>query len=191
MASDVEVFLEKLTELFGEENEIHKVEPSVDGGRPIFVFFYEDLPENGMLTAITYGLSESDHPDWKLGKPELVVSLDTQDKNWGLVAGFFASEYQGEKPFCYGDLFVLDSPITEESKMVGYFVFAPSFLTQEQATICLPGKTVSLVGMYPIYEEEIELYKQIGLEKFWKSEGFDMYNVNRSIIGGNDSQKRV
>lgn len=183
MASDAEIFLERLTELFGQENAIHKVEPLVDGGRPVFIFFYENLPEDGTLTAITYGLSESNHPDWKIGRPELIVSLDTEDKSWGMAAGFFASEYQGRKPFCYGDLFTLDAPISDESSMVGYFVFAPSFLTQQQATIALPNKTVHLAGMYPIYEEEIELYKKIGLEKFWKSDGFDMYDVKRRNLG--------
>lgn len=183
MVSDAEVFLEKLTELFGKENAIHKVEPLTEGGKPIFVFFYEDLPEKGTLTAITYGLSESHHPDWQHGRPELIVSLDSQDKSWGLAAGYFASEYQGKKPFCYGDLYTLDSPISDESKMVGYFIFSPSFLSQEQATIKLPGKTVHLAGMYPIYEEEIEIYKSIGLERFWKSDGFDLYDVHRKNIG--------
>lgn len=187
MASDVVVFLDKLTALFGQENAIHKVDPLADGGRPIFVFFFEDLPETGTLTAITYGLSEAQHPEWTCGRPELMVTLDTTDKSWGLAAGFFASEYQGIKPFCYGDLFTLDRPISEESEMVGYFVFAPSILTQAEAALELPGKTVHLAGMYPIYEEEIALYKTIGIERFWMSEGFDLYNVRRPNLAKQDA----
>ncbi len=183
MTSDAQLFLNKLNELFGEENAIHKVDPFVEGGNSIYVFFFADLPEKGSLTAITYGLSEANHPDWKLGRPELMVTLDTNDKSWGMAAGFFASEYQGIKPFCYGDLYTLDEPITAESEMVGYFIFAPSFLNQEQSTIKLSNKTVHLAGMYPIYEEEIELYKEIGLERFWQSDGFDLYDVHRQNIG--------
>ena len=100
-----------------------------------------------------------------------------------MAAGFFASEYQGIRPFCYGDLYTLDSPISDESEMVGYFIFAPSFLDKDQSTIKLPSKTIHLAGMYPIYEEEIEIYKKIGLKEFWYSEGFDLYNVHRPNIG--------
>ena len=183
MTTDAQIYLSKLNELFGKENAIHRAEPLVEDGKPIFVFFFEDLPEEGSLTAITYGLSESNHPDWQLSRPELMVSLDTTDKRWGLAAGFFAAEYQGVKPFCYGDLFTLDEPISAESKMMGYFIFAPSFLNRQQAKIDLPSKTIHLAGMYPIYQEEIALYREIGLERFWKSDGFDLYDVHRRNLG--------
>jgi len=182
MPSEAELFLNKITGLFGVENAIHKVDPMIENGKPIYVFFYEDLPEKGKLTAITYGLSEANHPDWKFGRPELVVTLDTSDKAWGMAAGFLASQYQGEKPFRYGDLYTLDGPVSDESEMVGYLVFAPSFLNQEQAKIELSEKTIYLTGMYPVYKEEIDLYHKIGLEKFWHSDGFDMYDVHRQNI---------
>lgn len=186
MASNAEVYLDQLTELFGRENAIEKVEPLVRGGRPIFVFYFEDLPEDGTLTAVTYGLSEARHSDWKYGRPELIVSLDTEDRAWGSAAGFFASSFQGIRSFCYGDLFTLDEPIADDSAMVGYFLFAPSFLDQEQATISLPDYDVHLAGMYPIYREEIELYRRIGLKRFWHADGFDMYDVNRPNLAIDD-----
>ena len=39
MTHDAQLYLDKLTELFGEEDAIHKIEPLADGGKPIFIFF--------------------------------------------------------------------------------------------------------------------------------------------------------
>lgn len=180
--TDAEAFIEALTGKFGREDYILRVDPS-KGGRPIFVFYFENLPEEGTLTAVTYGLSAGDHPDWRLSKPELIVSLDTADRAWGHAAGFFAAEYRGEKRFRYGDVFTTDAPISDESEMRGYFVFAPSFLRPEEQRLELPGGPVTLTGLYPIYREEVPLLREIGLEAFWHSDGFDLYDVNRPNLG--------
>jgi hypothetical protein len=183
MTHDAQLYLDKLTELFGKKDAIHKIEPLVDGGKPIFVFFYENLPEPGCMSAITYGLSESNHQDWLLSRPEIIITLESFDKSWGLAAAFFASSFQGIKPFSYGDLFTLDEPISSESDMMGFFVFAPAFLNQEQSTIQLSTKKISLKGMYPLYKEEVDLFHQIGLETFWKSnDDFDIYNTKRKNL---------
>ena len=66
--------------------------------------------------------------------------------------------------------------------MCGFFVFAPSFLEPDQAVLQLPNYKIFLKGMYPIYKEEVAVYDEIGLEKFWHHDNFDMYNVNRKQI---------
>ena len=111
-----------------------------------------------------------------------MVTLDTQDELWGLAAAYFVAHLRGKATFCYGDTYTLKEPISKESEMLGYFVFAPSFLKKGDYTIVLPEQTIFLTGMYPLYKEEVELFRKIGLEKFWHSEGFDMYNVNRKNI---------
>jgi hypothetical protein len=110
------------------------------------------------------------------------VSLDTQDPSWGLGIGYFASAFFDEKRFSFGDIFKIDDPISDESTMNAFLVFAPSFLDQNQAKFELPDRTIFLTGMYPIYDEEIELYDRIGLEEFWHSDGFDIYNPLRKRI---------
>lgn len=169
-----------LEERFGTINDVAEVQS--EGKSKIQIFYFEDLPEEGTLTAVTCGLSNADHPDWIRGKPELIVSLDTNDKSWGLAAGYFASAFFNQKRFSYGDLFKLDDPISSENEMNAYFVFAPSFLDQEQATFQLPDRVIHLAGMYPLYDSEIETYHKIGLKAFWHSEGFDLYNPGRSQI---------
>ncbi|MEQ8634354.1 suppressor of fused domain protein [Gimesia maris] len=179
-------WVEALESRFGSIDSILKVQANDD--QPlIHVFYFEDLPEEGTLTAVTCGLSNASHTDWKQGKPELIVSLDTSDKSWGFAAGYFASAYFNEKRFSYGDVFLIDNPISEESAMSAYLVFAPSFLNQEQATFELPDRTIYLAGMYPLFASEIDLYNKIGLKEFWHSEGFDMYNPKRTPVAGSDN----
>jgi len=173
-------WLEALEERFGQVDEIREMQS--DGKPKISIFYFYDLPEKGTLTAITCGLSNSNYPDWKFGKPELIVSLDTEDPSWGLGIGYFASAFFDEKRFSYGDVFKIDDPISDESPMNAFLVFAPSFLDKEQAKFELPDRTIFLAGMYPIYNEEIDLYNHIGLEGFWHSDGFDMYNPRRNKI---------
>ncbi|WP_417390911.1 suppressor of fused domain protein [Gimesia sp.] len=172
-----------LEERFGEINEMAEVQSEAHL-TTIKIFYFEDLPEEGTLTAVTCGLSNASHPDWKHGKPELIVSLHTSDKSWGFAAGYFASAYFNEKRFSYGDVFLIDDPISQESEMSAYLVFAPSFLNQEESTFELPDRTIHLAGMYPLFASEIDLYDRIGLKEFWHSEGFDMYNSKRAPISG-------
>jgi len=169
-----------LEERFGSIDDVAEVQS--EGKPKIQIFYFEDLPEEGTLTAVTCGLSNAAHPNWEAGKPELIVSLDTNEKSWGFAAGYLASAFYNEKAFSYGDLFKLDDPISDENEMNAFFVFAPSFLDQEQATFQLPDRTIHLAGMYPIYDEEIEIYNKIGLKAFWHSEGFDLYNPRRNKI---------
>ena len=179
--NNAEIYLNYLELMFGKADVIRRMEAK-DCGPAIHIFYYHDLPEKGMLTAITYGLSIGDHPDWVNGKCELMVSLNTKDESWGMAAAFFAGQYRGEKAFNYGSLFTLDEPISPESAMSGYFVFAPSFLERHQTTLVMPDFNIFFKGLYPIYQEEIEVYYNIGLEAFWHHANFDMYNIKRPQI---------
>lgn len=174
------LWLEALEAKFGAVSEIREVQYP---DQPlIHVFYFDDLPEPGYLTAITCGLSAAKHPDWKFGAPELIVTMQSPSPSWGLAAGFFASSFFGEKRFSYGDMFKLDDPISDEGQMNAYLLFAPSFLDQEQAKFVLPDRTVILAGLYPVYDDEIAIYDRIGLQAFWHADGFEMYNPKRGRV---------
>ena len=66
--------------------------------------------------------------------------------------------------------------------MNAYLLFAPSFLDREQSTFVLPDRTIHLVGMYPIYDDEIAIYDRVGLETFWNADGFEMSNPKRGRV---------
>jgi hypothetical protein len=173
-------WLDALEEKFGSVSDVNEIQS--DGKPKIQVFYFDNLPEEGCLTAVTCGLSNASYPDWKLTKPELMVSLESNDRSWGLGIAYFASAFFNEKPFRYGDVFKVDDPISPESLMNGFLVFAPPFSTQKDFTFELSDRKISLVGMYPIYEKEIAFYDQIGLEEFWHSEGFEIYDPKRKVV---------
>ncbi|MFN8435355.1 MAG: suppressor of fused domain protein [Anaerolineales bacterium] len=173
-------WIEALEDKFGAVSEIKEFQS--DGKPKIQVFYFDDLPENGCSTAVTCGLSNANHPEWKVAKPELMVSLESRERSWGLGIAYFASAFFDEKRFRYGDVFKIDTPISPESSMNGFLVFAPPFSTQEDFTFNLSDRKICLVGMYPIYDKEIEFYDKVGLKEFWHTDGFEIYNSKRKII---------
>jgi hypothetical protein len=184
--TDSEAFLQRLTVLFGKEHVIRKIDSTTPGLPPVCCFIYHDLPEPGMTTAVTYGLSIADHPDWRYGKPELIVTVRSADESWALAAAFFAERFRGDKSFTYGSVFTLTEPICPESEMCGFVVFAPAILDERAMKLTLVTKTVNLVGMYPIYSGEAELIRQIGLETFWRLPDLNLLDVKRADISRGD-----
>jgi len=176
-----QLWLEALEARFGKVTAIKQMQCP---NKPlIYILFFADLPEQGFLTAVTCNLSAANHPDWKFGVPELIVTMESESDRWGMAAGYFASEFFGEKRFAYGDIFKIDDPISpDEGEMNAYLLFAPSFLDQEQSKFVLPDRTVYLTGMYPIYDDEIAIYDRIGLEAFWHADGFEMSNPKRGRV---------
>lgn len=172
-------WLAALESRFGEVTVVREFQSA---GKPkIYVFYFDDLPEKGYLTAITCGLSDAAHPEWKLGKPELIVTMKSKSPLWGLAAAYFASTFFAEKRFSYGDVFKVDDPISDEGAMNCYLVFAPSFLDRDTARFELPDRVIHLAGLYPIHEEEVAIYDRIGLA-FWHADGFELDNPTRACI---------
>ncbi|MEQ8477575.1 hypothetical protein [Fulvivirga sp.] len=78
---------------------IFQTEPEFFGGDKkneqsgVTSIVYSELPESGMITGLTYGLSLVEHPDWKMGRPELLISVESTDKSWAQAAGFIANNF--------------------------------------------------------------------------------------------------
>jgi hypothetical protein len=181
MPKDHEIFLSYLNETFGEEDTILQHEPA-DGGPKVSVFVYKNLPEPGMITGVTYGLSWHSHPDWKLSRPELIVSMESLDTAWPFSAAYFAGEFRGSKRFSYGDVFTMDDPIADDTEMNGFFLFAQIILDANPPHLKLNRFDISFSQLYPIYSSELPLYRGLGLEAFWKHPDFEIYNPNRKPI---------
>ncbi len=181
MPSNSELYLAHLQEIFGDEDAIHQAD-SVDGKPAVSVFVYQNVPEEGMITGVTYGLSISSDPEWKLARPELIVSVQSMDIAWPCAAADFAAYFRGKKRFIYGDVFTSDDPLAPDTRMNGFFVFAQSILPKELASVQLNDYKVHLSQLYPIYRDELAVYDRIGLEAFWKHESFDMYDITRDPI---------
>jgi hypothetical protein len=79
----VERYLAHLDRLSGGVEPLFQpIESTKPGLKRIAVMIYKDLPEPGYITGFTYGLSLGDHPDWRLGRPELCISVRSDKIDW-------------------------------------------------------------------------------------------------------------
>ena len=180
----IEKYMAHLDKIFQTEPEYYGDEAKKDGIPRVTSIIYKDIPEKGMVTGITYGLSLENHPDWKFGRPELIITVDSKDISWAKVAGYLANSLRGDCPFSYSNTINFREKISDESEMDAFLVFAPSILDKKDylnIDIGLDYK-INIAGLYPIYASEMEYIEKNGLEKFWKHPDFDMYNVNRKRI---------
>jgi hypothetical protein len=181
MPTRIERFLAHLDQLSGGiEPRFFPIAPTPEAPPEVFVIVYDDLPESGMITGITYGLSKADHPTWRFGKPELCVSLQSDDLRWPLAMGHIAAVQRGTNPFHYGCTINFGEKITPDSDMTAFTVFAPAILDRADYTGIDVGDTLPLniVGLYPIHDSEQHYIHEHGLKAFFDL-GWDPYDVER------------
>jgi hypothetical protein len=179
-AMTVERYMAHLDELTGGiEPEYLPIESDRPGPR-VFALAYRDLPEPGLLTAFTYGLSLADHPDWRVGRPELCLSVRSADLAWATAAARLVEALRGECPFSYGNTIDFGGPVSNESKMSEFVIFAPIALGREDAVGIDVGDPLPLnfMGLYPLHASERVYVDVHGLEPFWELD-WDPYDVRR------------
>ncbi|GAB3635494.1 hypothetical protein GCM10027422_10840 [Hymenobacter arcticus] len=179
----LETYREYIEKIFLQEPELYALRSIVPGYPRIATFIYYNVPENKHITGITYGLSEYDNAAWIAGRPELIISVRSSDESWGRAAGLAAARFQMDSDFAYGTILDFEHPISSDSEMQAFFLFAPSILEPVDYTeVKLDYYTVNIVGLYPIYKEEISTIQKIGLERFMKHPDYNMFSVNRKVI---------
>lgn len=180
----IEKYLEHLDKIFQVEPVFYR-EESLDPDYPGVVnIVYKDIPEKGMTTAFTYGLSLIKHEDWKFGRPELCISVESTNDSWSSVAGYLANHLRGKFAFTYGQILNFREKISDDSEMDAFLIFSPSILDKEVflgIDIGLDYK-ININGLYPIYSSEFDAYDRIGLKEFWHHPNFDLYDVKRRRI---------
>jgi hypothetical protein len=178
MKPPVEQYLEHLEQMVGIQGEYHLITETGDSPA-VWSIVYRDTPENGNLTAFTFGLSSGNHPDWRLGRPELVVNVNSNNINWGLAIGFLVKRFRGKCPFSYGNIIRFGEPICDESAISAFLIFMPTILEKNQAQVHLDDRTINIVQAYPIYEEEIKSIEQMGAQRFFMQGSIDFCDVQR------------
>src|SRR5262245_45461134 len=84
MPNDDELFLSHIEMLLGKKaDSFSRIDASEPSLPPIHAIFFHDVPEPGYTTAVTFGLSLANHPEWKVGKPELLLCVQSADEAWG------------------------------------------------------------------------------------------------------------
>jgi len=178
-------YLEHLDGIFQTEPEFYPFPSKSPGVPDVVCMVYRGIPEKGHITGVTYGLSEVPHPEWRLGRAELTISVKSIDLAWPLAVAEMANQLRGRCPFCYGDQINFGERISAESEMSAFFVFVPSILERESFLKIEVGgpQTVNIAGMYPLYDSERAVFSEMGLEKFWHHPNFNLYDVHRSPVG--------
>jgi hypothetical protein len=166
------------------EPKFYPLESTIRGAPQVVCMAYPEVPEPGHITGVTYGLSEVPHPEWRFGRPELVISVASTDVAWPLAIAEMADQLRGRCPFCYGNVIDFGAQVSDESEMSAFFVFTPSILEKSDfLDIDVGGdKPLNLAGMYPIYDSERAVFVELGLERFWHHPSFELYNVKRPKV---------
>src|SRR4051794_28747768 len=153
----IERYLAHLDSLSGGiEPQFKPVASTHPGLGPVTAIIYSDMPEPGLLTSLTYGVSSGEHSEWRHGKPELCICVRSADVTWGLAVAFIAEGLRGECPFSYGDLLNFGERIAPESGMTAFVLFAPAVLDRADFLGVDVGdaRPINIAGVYPIYESE-------------------------------------
>jgi len=85
LSSPAERYLEHLDGIFRQEPKFYKEDSLIDGLPGVTSIVYTDIPEKGYTTALTYVLSLVRHRDWKYGRPELCISVESSNLDWAQV----------------------------------------------------------------------------------------------------------
>jgi hypothetical protein len=183
MNNNADIFIQHLSLITGRsEDVIRKVDSSAPKLPPVCVLTYKNWPEPGYITGFTFGLSTVEHPDWKYGKPELMISVQSLDEQWPLAIGYMAETLRGKCPFSYGNTINFHQQISDETKLNAFLVFGPPFLNKEQSSVKLDNFMCHIAGMYPMYSSEISLYEEIGLKDFWHLPDWDPFDIHRKPL---------
>ncbi|GAB2842479.1 hypothetical protein GCM10027176_52980 [Actinoallomurus bryophytorum] len=173
------LYLDHLSDWAGREPESHLI--TADGTEPpVFAFTCPGRFGMNTISGFTYGLSLVPHPEWHLGSPELFISMDSDNSDWVLAAGYVASAWRGKERYSAGDVFDLGDPISpDESEMSVLLLFLVTDLEPEFTRIELPGGVVNLVQLYPMYESELALLQEKGAAEFLSTEDVDFHDPRR------------
>lgn len=137
-----------------------------EGQPPVHFFVYRNLPSPGKITYVTFGLCLGNHLEWRYAKPELVLTVDSDEEDWGVAAAYFVREFRGELPFHPGTLLTLDEAIAEDSTMTGFVVCGQTVFKGADASIVVGATRIQFIGLCPIYPGESALIQDEGHEAF-------------------------
>lgn len=183
--SAAEKYLEHWENIFNAEPLFYRNESLQKDIAGVSVLVFKDFPERGLVTGITYGLSLVHHPAWKNGRGELCICVESESLDWPQVAGYIANKLRGDCPFSYGNTINFGQPISDDSQMDAFLVFAPGIFENKEDYLDIDvGRDykISVAALYPIYSEEMKVIEQTGLEQFWHHPDFDMFDVKRKRI---------
>jgi hypothetical protein len=179
MNQKAEQYIAALADRYGEPASVAALESdNVDMG-VVLAILYPGYPQPELLTGFTYGLSAATHPDWKIAKPELAITVRSTEADWAYAIAYLAEWQRESNSFAPGTLFRYGKPIAPDSAMNAFLIFEPSGKDESTFAPLLSHEQISLRMAYPLYEGEVSLIQKIGIRKFMGLPEYDFFNVNR------------
>jgi hypothetical protein len=174
-------YLAAIDDLAGGNGRVYEV---TDLGEvsPVLVAAYDHVPDAGHMTAFTFGLSNAKHPEWTHGKPELMISVRSIDHAWALCMGEIVKNNRDYTLFEYGSILHFRERIIDNCPLTSFLVFVNSLLNESQQTLRLSDRKVNIGQLYPIYESEARVVRDIGVERFFWELGIDFSNLSRESV---------
>jgi hypothetical protein len=181
VSTRVERFLAHLDGLSGGvEPQFWPIESTAPGHHGVTAIGYRNMLEDGLLIGVTYGLSLTRQDSWQVGRPELSISVRSDDAAWVLAIAHLAEQLRHDCPFSYGDTINFGEPVAAGSSLDGFAVFGPLAFGPDDARVDVGDDLpIMIVGLYPTYAVEREFIAERGLEAFWELE-WDPYDVARA-----------
>lgn len=174
------LYLAHLDKLAGEGR---RLVASDDGEDPeISLVVFDGVPDDGELTAFSYGLSLYDHKEWVGGKPELIISVRSSDDAWALAMGECIRAGGAHNLFSLGLVIDFKVQISDESGMSAFLVFSNSVLNDGDEVVRLGNERITLIQLYPVHASEIPVIRKIGAEAFFFDRDIDFNNVKRNPV---------
>jgi hypothetical protein len=174
----VEQYIEHIEGICGKNGRFFRI--SEEHEPLIAVISYDDVPENGSTTAFSYGLSSVSHSEWINSSPELVISVDSVDAAWPLALGELIRNGREKCTFGYGMVLNFGQPISDESPISSFLVYACTILNENDLSVKLRDRKVHLSQIYPVHQSEIPLIKSIGPDRFVFDLRINLFDVRRT-----------
>lgn len=186
MSSRVHAYSAHIDSLVGDAEPEVFVAPSTRPDVPgVTSLRYVGLPNRGMATSITYGVSLVPHASRERESIELCMCVRSPDAIWSRVLGYLGEQLRGVCPFVHGNTIDFGERIAPDTEMTAFFVFASTVIERADAIgidvsePCLAGTDlITIQGMYPIHEVERQFINERGLDAFW-NQVWDTYDVAR------------
>ena len=185
MIQKSELFVQYLIDSLGDYSSIIGIETRDQAMGMVLGVTYRDYPEPGLTTGITYGLSAASHPEWKDYKPELCITVESINDDWVSAVSRLVEWNRSNHSFMPGSLFHYGNVIASDTQMDSFLVFnagigeaahiGPTFAPPIQ----LADETIRIFQVYPLYHDEVEMIRKVGIRKFTGLREYAPYNVQR------------
>ena len=177
-----EIHLEILERLAGREADGYTRVGEIVHGPVISTAHWFDLPEPGLLTGFTIGLSA--HPRWGNGvAPELIISVESADLAWVFAIGVVAEQAGNEFTFGVGETVDFRAKVSEDSDMSAFLIMHQMLLPEAYDVLETKRGPVALRQMIPLYSEELRMIREVGPASFISQEP-DPSSVVREPVEG-------